>query len=469
MPNNVKPTMRILAPLPRRRRCLIRLMVSTRIAASRANRCFSGDTGSITVEIVKKHRQFRQPRIYSASRTRDEPMKKRQNPDHGAWDAVSAGAVEIVDREHLKSRIEHGDRLRVKLGLDPTRPDIHLGHTVVLRALRRYQAHGHKAVLIIGDWTARIGDPSGQNVTRPQLTKDEVTAAARTYLDQAWKILDQAETEIRYQSEWFDRMRLEDVVQLMSRYTVARMLARDDFAKRTREGRPVGMHELLYPLLQAYDSVAVKSDLEVGGTDQTFNLLVGRDIQEAYGQQAQDILTTPLLEGLDGVQKMSKSLDNYIGIDEPPDVMYRKAMRIPDNLILRYFSLVTDASPAEVAAEESALRSGENPRDVKRRLAERLVRQFHPGADVAAYRNAGGGFLNTAPSDKRVAQGERSIADLSVEAGPAASKSEARRLAAQGGLTVDGTVVKSADYRIAPKDGMVLQRGAHRVVRLRLS
>src|SRR5207248_1541167 len=191
-------------------------------------------------------RQFRQPRIYSASRTRDEPMKKRQNPDHGAWNAVSAGAVEIVDREHLKRRIEHGDRLRVKLGLDPTRPDIHLGHTVVLRALRRY--------------------------------------------------------------------------------TVARMLARDDFAKRTREGRPVGMHELLYPLLQAYDSVAVKSDLELGGTDQTFNLLVGRDIQEAYGQPPQDIHTMPLLEGLDGVQKMSKSLDNYIGIDEPPDVMYRKAM-----------------------------------------------------------------------------------------------------------------------------------------------
>ena len=262
---------------------------------------------------------------------------------------------------------------------------------------------------------------------------------------------------------------IQDVVELASRYTLARMLARDDFAKRYKDGRAIGLHELMYPLLQAYDSVAVRSDLELGGTDQTFNLLVGRDIQEAFGQQPQDILTTPLLEGLDGVQKMSKSLDNYIGIDEPPDVMYRKAMGIPDNLIVRYFSLVTDASPAEVAAEESALRSGENPRDVKRRLAERLVRQFHPGADVAAYRNAGGGFLNTAPSEKRVAQGERSIADLFVEAGLAASKSEARRLAAQGGLTVDGTVVKSADDRIAPKDGMVLQRGAHRVVRLRLS
>ena len=396
-------------------------------------------------------------------------MKENQARLPGEWDAVTAGAVEVVDREHLRSRLERGDRLRVKLGLDPTRPDIHLGHTVVLRTLRRFQERGHTAVLIIGDWTARIGDPSGQNVTRPQLSKEEVQAAAQTYLHQAWKILDQGGTEVRFQSEWFDPMRLQDVVQLASRYTLARMLARDDFAKRYKDGRAIGLHELMYPLLQAYDSVAVRSDLELGGTDQTFNLLVGRDIQEAFGQQPQDILTTPLLEGLDGVQKMSKSLDNYIGIDEPPDVMYRKAMGIPDNLIVRYFSLVTDASPAEVAAEESALRSGENPRDVKRRLAERLVRQFHPGADVAAYRNAGGGFLNTAPSEKRVAQGERSIADLFVEAGLAASKSEARRLAAQGGLTVDGTVVKSADDRIAPKDGMVLQRGAHRVVRLRLS
>jgi tyrosyl-tRNA synthetase len=385
------------------------------------------------------------------------------------WEAVTAGAVEIVERDHLRSRIERGDRLRVKLGLDPTRPDIHLGHTVVLRTLRRFQERGHTAVLIIGDWTARIGDPSGQNVTRPQLSKEEVQAAAQTYLHQAWKILDQGGTEVRFQSEWFDPMRLQDVVQLASRYTLARMLARDDFAKRYKDGRAIGLHELMYPLLQAYDSVAVRSDLELGGTDQTFNLLVGRDIQEAFGQQPQDILTTPLLEGLDGVQKMSKSLDNYIGIDEPPDVMYRKAMGIPDNLILRYFSLVTDASPAELAAEEAALRGGENPRDVKRRLAERLVRQFHPGADVAAYRDPGGGFLNTAPAEKRVAQGERSIADLFVEAGLAASKSEARRLAAQGGLTVDGTVVKSADDRITPKDGMILQRGAHRVVRLRLS
>jgi tyrosyl-tRNA synthetase len=395
-------------------------------------------------------------------------MKKRQNPDHGAWDAMSAGAVDIIDREHLKSRIERDDRLRVKLGLDPTRPDIHLGHTVVLRALRRYQEHGHQAVLIIGDWTARIGDPSGQNVTRPQLRKDEVTAAARTYLEQAWKILDQAGTEVRFQSEWFDRMRLEDVVQLTSRYTVARMLARDDFAKRTKEGRPVGMHELLYPLLQAYDSVAVRSDLELGGTDQTFNLLVGRDIQEAYGQPPQDIQTMPLLEGLDGVQKMSKSLDNYIGIDEPPEVMYRKAMAVPDNLILRYLQLTTDATPAEIADEARALRNGENPRNVKQRLAERLVHQFHPDASPDAYRHEGGAFRGTEPEEVSVVPGERTIAQLFVDAGLASSKSEARRLAGQRGISINDQPVSSTEDKVTPEDGWVLRRGSHRVVRLKL-
>jgi tyrosyl-tRNA synthetase len=395
-------------------------------------------------------------------------MKKQQNLDHGAWDAVTTGAVEINDRQHLKTRIERSERLRVKLGLDPTKPDIHLGHTVVLRALRRYQEHGHQAVLIIGDWTARIGDPSGQNVTRPQLTKEEVNSAARTYLDQAWKILDERETEVRFQSEWFDKMHLEDVVQLTSRYTVARMLAREDFAKRTKEGRPVGMHELLYPLLQAYDSVAVKSDLELGGTDQTFNLLVGRDIQEAYGQPPQDIQTMPLLEGLDGVQKMSKSLDNYIGIDEPPAVIYRKAMSVPDQLMMRYFQLVTDISPDEFAAEERALRDGQNPRDVKQRLAERLVRQFHPKATPNEYRGESGGFVTAGPATVEVAPGPRSIAQLFLDAGLVASKSEARRLAGQKGLSVDGQPVASAEDKIEPADGMVLQRGLHRIARLKL-
>jgi tyrosyl-tRNA synthetase len=395
-------------------------------------------------------------------------MKKRQNLDHGAWDAVSTGAVEIINREHLKSRIERGDRLRVKLGLDPTRPDIHLGHTVVLRALRRYQEHGHQAVLIIGDWTARIGDPSGQNITRPQLTKDEVDAAATTYLDQAWKILHQGDTEVRYQSEWFDPMRLADVVQLNSRYTVARMLAREDFAKRTKEGRPVGLHELLYPLLQAYDSVAVKSDLELGGTDQTFNLLVGRDIQEAYGQPPQDIQTMPLLEGLDGVQKMSKSLDNYIGIDEAPEVMYRKAMAVPDALIVRYLQLTTEATPAEIAEATQALADGENPRTVKQRLAERLVQQFHPGTKTEAYRDVSGRFAPADTGTINLQAGERSIAQLFLDAGLVESKSEARRLAAQRGLSINDQPVVSTDEKVTPINGWILRRGSHRVVRLKV-
>jgi tyrosyl-tRNA synthetase len=444
-------------------------MVSTRIAVRRADRCLSGDTASITVEFAKKAQGIAPSAYILASRNRDGTMKKRQNLDHGAWDAVTTGAVEIIDREHLKTRIERGDRLRVKLGLDPTRPDIHLGHTVVLRALRRYQEHGHTAVLIIGDWTARIGDPSGQNVTRPQLTKEEVNAAAKTYLDQAWKILDEGETEVRFQSEWFDKMHLENVVQLTSRYTVARMLAREDFAKRTKEGRPVGMHELLYPLLQAYDSVAVKSDLELGGTDQTFNLLVGRDIQEAYGQSPQDIQTMPLLEGLDGVQKMSKSLDNYIGIDEPPAVIYRKAMGVPDHLITRYFQLATDISADELAVEERALREGENPRDVKQRLAERLVHQFHPNAAPSEYRRESGGFVTAGPASVEVAPGPRSIAQLFLDAGLVSSKSEARRLVGQKGLTVNGQPVGSAEDKIEPADDMVLQRGLHRVARLKVS
>jgi tyrosyl-tRNA synthetase len=401
-------------------------------------------------------------------------MKKQQNLDHGAWDAVTAGAVQIVNRDHLKSRIERGDRLRVKLGLDPTKPDIHLGHTVPLRALRRYQEHGHQAVLIIGDWTARIGDPSGQNVTRPQLTKEEVNSAATTYLDQAWKILDEGETEVRFQSEWFDKMRLEDVVQLTSRYTVARMLAREDFAKRTKEGRPVGMHELLYPLLQAYDSVAVKSDLELGGTDQTFNLLVGRDIQEAYGQPPQDIQTMPLLEGLDGVQKMSKSLDNYIGIDEAPEVMYRKAMSLPDDLIIRYLTLATSSSPAAIKEAVDQLQSGLNPRDVKKDLASRIVMEFHSASAAAQARSAfervvQGGQRPDAIEAAEVAKDPQSISALFFLAHLVSSKNEARRLAIQKGLYINGEVVDNADRVVVPQEGWILQRGSHQFRRLKLS
>ncbi|HYM51663.1 MAG TPA: tyrosine--tRNA ligase [Candidatus Limnocylindrales bacterium] len=393
-------------------------------------------------------------------------MKESKGPASSAWDALTAGAVEIVDRQHLKARIERGDRLRVKLGLDPTRPDLHLGHTIALRAMRRFEDQGHTGVLIVGDWTARIGDPSGQNVTRPQLTREEVSAAADTYLNQLWKILDESRTEVRFQSEWFDRMRLDEVVRLMSQTTVARMLARDDFARRQEQRRPIGLHEFLYPLLQGYDSVAVKADLELGGTDQTFNLLVGRDLQQAAGQPAQDVMTLPLLEGLDGVQKMSKSLDNYIGIDEDPKDMFWKAMAVPDSLIVRYLELATDAGPAEVRAAREALAAGTNPRDVKKDLARRLVRLYHgaPAADAAE-----AAFLQSADLPERVLGASvRTMAELFLELGLVSSKSEMRRLVEQKGLFVDDRPVASADESIEPRTGMVARRGKRQAVTLRV-
>jgi tyrosyl-tRNA synthetase len=395
-------------------------------------------------------------------------MKTRQSLDHGAFDAITSGAVEIIDRAQLEARIRRGDKLRIKLGLDPTRPDLHLGHTVVLRALRRYQEHGHRAVLIIGDWTARIGDPSGQNVTRPELTKEQVDAAARTYLDQLWKILDRANTEVRYQSEWFDPMRLQDVVALLSKYTVARMLAREDFARRVKDGRPVSLHELLYPLLQGYDSVAVKADLELGGTDQTFNLLVGRDLQEAFGQAPQDIQTMPLLEGLDGLQKMSKSLDNYVGIAEDPRQMFWKAMAIPDQLILRYLQLATDATPDEVQQESAALARGENPRDIKKRLARRLVALFHGSDAVAGAEASFGAVVADQIQERSVSAQPRSLAQLFEDVQLVSSKSEARRLMAQKGLTLNSQLVTSVDEQVSPQAGWVLGKGKRDFVRLKV-
>jgi tyrosyl-tRNA synthetase len=395
-------------------------------------------------------------------------MKTRQSLDHGAFEAVTSGAVEIIDRAHLEARITRGDKLRVKLGLDPTRPDLHLGHTVVLRALRRYQERGHRAVLIIGDWTARIGDPSGQNITRPELTKDQVDAAAQTYLDQVWKILDRANTEVRYQTEWFDPLRLQDVVALLSKYTVARMLAREDFARRVKEGRPVSLHELLYPLLQGYDSVAVKADLELGGTDQTFNLLVGRDLQEAFGQPPQDIQTMPLLEGLDGLQKMSKSLDNYIGIAEDPGQIFWKAMAIPDQLILRYLQLSTDATPDELERESAAFALGENPRDIKKRLARRLVTLFHGADAVPEAEAAFGAVVADQIPERSVSPEPRSLAQLFEDVKLVSSKGEARRLTAQKGLTLNSQPVTSVDEHVSPQTGWVLGKGKRDFVRLKV-
>ena len=295
---------------------------------------------------------------------------------------LGKGFVEIIPEDDLKKRLiaaeKEGRPLRVKAGFDPTAPDIHLGHTVVIRKLRHFQDCGHKVVFVVGAATALIGDPSGRSATRPALTREEVEANAETYKQQAFKILDPDKTELRFNSEWLMPLQFEDLMRLASRYTVARMLERDDFSKRYQSGQPISIHELMYPLAQAYDSVAIEADVELGGTDQKFNLLVGREIQRDYGQTPQIIATTPLLEGLDGTQKMSKSLDNYIGVTEPPDVMYRKVMQINDDLMFRYYELLTDMTLVDIATLKNSIADGkQHPMQSKHDLAARIVTDYH--------------------------------------------------------------------------------------------
>jgi len=305
-------------------------------------------------------------------------------------DYLKKGANEIIREDELRARLERSALekrpLRVKAGFDPTSPDLHLGHTVLIRKMKHFQDLGHTAIFLVGDFTALIGDPSGRNVTRPPMTPEEVKANARTYLAQVFKILDESRTVVDYNSKWLGALRSEDWVRLCSRYTVARMLERDDFANRYKSGQPIAVHELLYPMAQAYDSVALEADVELGGTDQKFNLLVGRDIQREYGQEPQIVLTTPILEGLDGVQKMSKSLGNTIGITEAPSEMFGKLMSISDDLMWRYYELLTDMSLPEIQALRAAVERGErHPMDVKMELGRRIVTDFHsPAAAEAA-------------------------------------------------------------------------------------
>ncbi|HEY8393328.1 MAG TPA: tyrosine--tRNA ligase [Thermaerobacter sp.] len=388
------------------------------------------------------------------------------------------GVAEIISEEELLEKLRRARRegrpLRVKLGLDPTAPDIHIGHTVVLRKLRQFQDLGHQVVLIIGDFTGRIGDPTGKSVTRPQLTEEEVRANAATYARQLGKILDPARTEIVFNNEWLGRLTFVDVIQLAARYTVARMLERDDFAQRYREGRPIAIHEFLYPLAQAYDSVAVRADVELGGTDQKFNLLVGREIQREYGQEPQVALLMPLLEGTDGREKMSKSLGNYIGIDEPPAEMFGKTMSIPDELIVKYMTLVTDLDLDEIRRLERGMAAGEvNPRDAKLRLAHALVRMYHgqEAADAAReefLRVFSRGELPSELPEVTVAPGEIDAVRLLRDTGMAASNSEARRLITQGAVRLDGERVSDPHARLRIADGAVLQVGKRRFARLRV-
>ena len=365
-----------------------------------------------------------------------------------------------------------GTPLRIKLGLDPTAPDIHIGHTVVLNKMRQLQDLGHTVIFLIGDFTSMIGDPSGRNSTRPPLTREQIEANAKTYYAQASLVLDPERTEIRYNSEWSDALGARGMIQLAAKYTVARMLERDDFTKRFRSGVPISVHELLYPLMQGYDSVALKSDLELGGTDQKFNLLVGRALQAEYGQEPQCILTMPLLEGLDGVEKMSKSKGNYIGITEPANTMYAKLLSISDDLMWKYFTLLSFRPETEIAALRAEVDAGRNPKDAKVMLAREITTRFHGAAAADAaeqdfQRRAAGGVPDEIPS-VAVGGAPLAIGALLKAAGLAPSTSEALRLVEQGGVRIDGAVVSDKALKVAAGT-CVVQVGKRKFARVTLA
>jgi tyrosyl-tRNA synthetase len=372
---------------------------------------------------------------------------------------LKKGAAEIIRDEDLRAKLEasrkSGTPLRIKLGVDPTAPDLHLGHTVVLRKLKHFQDLGHTAIFLIGDFTAMVGDPTGQSETRPPLTREQVEANAKTYLEQVYKILNRETTEVRYNSEWLGKLSGHDMIHLCAHYRLARMLEREDFRSRLAGNLPISIHELLYPLLQAYDSVALKADVELGATEQKFNLLVGREIQREYGQTSQVALTMPILVGLDGQRKMSKSLGNYVGISEAPSDMFGKLMSVSDEMMWPYFDLVTDRTPEEVAALAAEVKAGtKHPMDVKMSLAQEIISGFH---GAAAAEKAANEFQRVfrdreAPDEapeRKVAQGPaKRLTTFLVEQGLAASRSEADRLVKQGGVELDGERISDVKHEM---------------------
>jgi tyrosyl-tRNA synthetase len=383
------------------------------------------------------------------------------------------GVAEVIVESELVKLLESGKPLRLKQGFDPSCPDIHLGHVVGLRKLSQLQQLGHRVVLIVGDWTAQIGDPSGASATRTMLSAQEVKANAQTYMDQFFKVVDKDKTEVRWQSEWFGKFGLEDVIKLTSKFTVAQFLAREDFANRYSAGRPIAITELLYPLLQAYDSVAIKADVEFGGTDQKFNCLVGRELQQILGQRPQQVFLVPLLIGTDGNQKMSKSLGNYIGVDEPPNEIYGKVMSIPDNLIIDYLELVTDVPDKDIADFKKQIANKSiNPMVIKKRLAQEIVTQFH---SATAAREAEEHFARVfqrreipeeVTSLKTSAGHGSTLTSELTEAGLTKSRSEARRLLAQGAIEIDGKTV-TEDLEITRiKKGSIIKVGKRRFAQI---
>jgi len=387
-------------------------------------------------------------------------------------DVAKRGADELIVESELRHKLARGKPLRIKLGLDPTAPDIHLGHTVVLNKMRQLQDLGHHVIFLIGDFTSMIGDPSGRNATRPPLTRDEIRANAETYHAQASKVLDPSRTEIRYNSEWCEPLGAAGMIRLASQYTVARMLERDDFHKRYTGHQPIAVHEFLYPLMQGYDSVALKADIELGGTDQKFNLLVGRELQKSAGQEPQCVLTMPLLEGLDGVEKMSKSKGNYIGINEAPDDMFGKLMSISDELMWRYYELLSFRPMDEIASLKRASEEGANPRDAKVALAREIVERFHSkdaaARALATFESRKGGAMRDEMPEVTIdtAGAGIAIANLAKQAGVVDSTSEALRLIAGRGLKLDGEVVADKATTVAAGSTVVVQAGKRRFARV---
>jgi tyrosyl-tRNA synthetase len=379
---------------------------------------------------------------------------------------ISRGTEEIIKVEDLQKKFESGKTLQIKVGFDPTAPDLHIGHTVVINKMRQFQDLGHEVTFLIGDFTGMIGDPTGKSATRKPLTKEQVLENAETYATQVFKILDREKTKIRFNSEWLSELGSEGMIRLAAKYTVARMLERDDFENRYRTGQPIGMHELLYPLAQGYDSVALETDVEMGGTDQKFNLLVGRHLQQQYGQQPQVIITLPLLEGLDGVQKMSKSLNNYVGITEVPDEMFGKLMSISDEMMWRYFDLLSFRSNEELAAYRQQVADGANPRDIKFLLCEEIVERFHDRTAAVAARETfiarfrGGAMPEDIPEQTLDTGAEGiGIAAALTQCGLTSSNSEAFRMVQQGGVKIDGQKVSDRSFRLEAGFEGILQVG----------
>ena len=389
---------------------------------------------------------------------------------------LKKGTVDLIREEDLRKKLDRAEKtgkpLRVKLGLDPTAPDIHVGHTVVIRKLRAFQDLGHTVIFLIGDFTGMIGDPSGKNVTRPPLSREEINLNAETYRRQMFKLLDPEKTELRFNGEWMDKFTAADFVKLCAKTTVKQILERDDFTKRMNEEKPISLHELLYPLVQGYDSVALNADVELGGTDQKFNLLMGRNLQREFDQEPQVIITTPLLEGLDGVNKMSKSLNNYIGIEDEPSEMFGKVMSISDDLMWKYYELLTDLTVSEISNLRSQMDAGENPRNIKVNLAKLIIRDFHSAdAATAAEEDFVKRFVQKEIPDeideKHIDAGTYKLADLLFETVLAASKGEARRLIEQGGVKINGEKASAANADVLiDAGGVLLQVGKRKFLRV---